>query len=101
MADAKLHLQLVLKPGERIETAAGQGTVVSKDPIRWKSSELGPWIRHRGWTLKLDPGAELTWPIFPYNPYRAAPETDLDHAVATSDLPAHGQADDRPRDRSR
>jgi hypothetical protein len=91
MADAKLHLQLVLKPGERIETAAGQGTVVGKEPIRWKSDALGAWIRHSGWTLNLVPGAELTWPIFPYNPYRAAPETDLDHAVATLTYPLTGK----------
>src|SRR4051794_11439356 len=65
------HLQLVLKPGERIETAAGQWTVVGKEPIRWKADEIGPGIRHRGWALKLAPGAELAWPMFPYNPYRA------------------------------
>jgi hypothetical protein len=83
MADAELHIQLVLKPGERIETATGRWSVVGKEPIRWNAAELGPSIRHRGWTLKLDPGAVLTWPIYPYNPYRAGPETEIDHAVAT------------------
>jgi hypothetical protein len=65
--------------------------VVGKEPIHWKAEELGVSIRHHGWTLTLDPGAELAWPLYPYNPYRAAPETQLDHAVATLTYPLPGK----------
>jgi hypothetical protein len=90
MAGARLHLQLVLKPGERLTTAADRDVVVSDQPIRWSAVEVGSSISHRGWTLRLDPGAELTWPVFPFNPYRNGPETDLDHAVATLAYPLQG-----------
>ena len=37
--------------------------------------------RHRGWTLKIDPTARLTWPVYPFDPYRNAPEKDIRRAV--------------------
>jgi hypothetical protein len=39
--------------------------------------------RHQGWTLKLPPSARLTWPVYPFNPYRNFPETELAHTVGT------------------
>jgi hypothetical protein len=83
LADVDLNLQLILKAGETIETAAGRRVVLDEKPIRWSTEDLGNWIRHRGWTLKIPPGARLAWPIYPFNPYRNGPETDLVPAVGT------------------
>ncbi|MCI0541013.1 MAG: hypothetical protein L0Z50_37910 [Verrucomicrobiales bacterium] len=91
MDGAELHLQLVLKFGVEIETAAGRKASLDDKPIRWSSEELGGWIRHLGWTLKVPPGARLTWPVYPFNPYRNGPETELAHAVGTISFPLTGK----------
>jgi len=83
LAEVDLNLQLVLQPGEALETAANRRVLVDEKPIRWSAEEVGHWLRHRGWTLKLPPGARLAWPVYPFNPYRNGPETALAHAVAT------------------
>lgn len=85
--EAHLTLQLCLKPGETLETGSGQRFVVSKDRLELGPNELDGSIHHRGWTLRFDPSARLVWPNYPYNPYAAALETDLDHAVATLTVP--------------
>ena len=33
--------------------------------------------------MSVDPEAHLRWPVFPHQPYLDAPETSLEHAVAT------------------
>lgn len=101
IAGAELHLQLVLQSGVEIETAAGRKATLDDKAIRWNGEELGGWIRHRGWTLKLPPGARLAWPVYPFNPYRNGPETNFTHAVATLSVPleprqaANGQPSSR------
>ena len=85
--EADLNLQLVLKPGETLETGAGRTFTVGEDKIDLGPDEIGGWIKHNGWTLKVDPTAHLTWPIYPYNPYANAPEKTLDHAVARLTVP--------------
>ncbi|MPY91402.1 MAG: hypothetical protein GEU99_26275 [Luteitalea sp.] len=59
----------------------------TRTPIELGPEEIGGSIRHRGWTLEVDPTARLTWPIYPYNPYRDAPETELRHAVGRLSVP--------------
>ena len=83
MAEADLHLQLVLKDGETLETATGRKSILDDKPIHWNAEEIGEWIRHRGWTLKIPAGARLIWPVYPFSPYRNSPEADLTHAVGT------------------
>src|SRR5260221_38647 len=85
MAEAKLTLQLVLHAGETLETGDGRSVRLDEAP---QALEVSGWIRHHGWTLKLSAPARLTWPVHPYNPYRNAPESDLEHAVGdlTTDL---------------
>lgn len=80
-------LQLVLKPGETLETGAGRSVTVGNEPLELAPEAIGGWIRHHGWTLYVDPSARLVWPIHPYNPYANAPETTLDHAVAALSVP--------------
>lgn len=87
IAGTELHLQLVLQFGVEIETAAGRKATLDGKPIRWSGAELGGWIRHRGWTLKLPPGARLTWPVYPFNPYRNGPEINFARAVAALSVP--------------
>ncbi|PYV07524.1 MAG: hypothetical protein DMG07_28510 [Acidobacteria bacterium] len=50
---ARLTLQLVLKEGEMLESAAGKKLRLGGERIELSHGELGAWIRHHGWTLKL------------------------------------------------
>lgn len=85
--EPRLTLQLCLKPGETLETGAGRKLEVGAAHVELGPDELGGSIRHHGWTLKFDPTARLVWPVHPYNPYQAAPETGLEHAVAALSVP--------------
>ena len=81
--EAAFSLQLRLVPGEVLEAAGGThavgaGRVELEGVVR---------LRHRGWTLDVDAPARLVWPVFPFNPYANAPETDLRHAVAVLSVP--------------
>ncbi len=79
--EALLTLQLCLKPGETLETATGKKFVLGSDRIELQPGEIGEWISHHGWKLKIDPTARLVWPMYPHNPYANAPETSLNYAV--------------------
>lgn len=85
--EARLALQLCLKPGEDLETARGEKIKLGSDRVELAPDALGGWIRHHGWTLNVDPAASLVWPVYPYNPYSAVPETTLDHAVGALSVP--------------
>ena len=87
--EARLTLQLCLKPGAELETATGKKIALSAQRIELGPVELGGWIRHHGWTLKVDPTAKLAWPVYPYNPYAAAPEKELRYAVGALSVPLH------------
>jgi len=78
--EAQLALQLVLKPGDAIETAKGR-IVLGADPV--EIEDIGGRLRHHGWTLTVDAPARLAWPVFPFNPYTNGPETSLERAVGT------------------
>jgi hypothetical protein len=86
MGDASINLQLVLQAGEVLETARTKVTL-DKSPVELGPEDIGGWIRHRGWTLRVPPSAHLTWPVLPFNPYRNAPETDLRYAVGRLRVP--------------
>ena len=79
--EATLNLQLCLKAGEVLETGNGTRIVLDAEHIELGPDQIGGWIRHHGWTLKVIPAARLAWPIYPYNPYANGPEKTLDHAV--------------------
>jgi hypothetical protein len=78
-----------LHPGENLEA---DGRTI---PLGENSQELEvrTSIRYCGWTLHLDQPARLTWPVRPFNPYRNAPETGIEHAVGAlaTDLDANLQ----------
>ncbi len=82
-------LQLVLKPGEVLQTGAGRRLVIGNETLELAPEAIGGSIRHHGWTLHVDPAARLVWPIRPFNPYANAPETTLEHAVAALSVPLH------------
>jgi hypothetical protein len=86
LEEAQLTLQLCLKAGEPLETGKSK-VVLGENRIELGPEDLGGLIRHRGWALTVPPGARLTWPIFPFNPYRNAPETTLQHAVGALSVP--------------
>jgi hypothetical protein len=89
--EAQLTLQLCLKSGESLETAAGARFVLGAERLELGPELLGEWISHHGWRLRLDPEARLNWPIYPYNPYRNGPETGLEHAVGALTVPLRFQ----------
>ena len=37
--------------------------------------------------MKVDPTARLTWPVYPFDPYRNAPEKDIGRAVGALTVP--------------
>jgi hypothetical protein len=84
--EAQLTLQLVVKPGEPLETAKGRAEAGTE---RIDVEDVGGRVRHHGWTLSVDAPARLSWPVFPFNPYANGPETALDRAVATLSIPLH------------
>ena len=88
---ARLTLQLVLKAGEMLETGAGQRITLGSDRIELGAAELGGWIRHHGWVMKMDPVARLVWPVYPFNPYANGPETSLEWAVGALSVDVHPQ----------
>lgn len=85
--DSQLTLQLCLKAGQVLETAAGRKVLLEGSRIDLGPEEIGGWIRHSGWTLELVPAARLTWPVYPYNPYLDGPETGLEHGVGALSTP--------------
>jgi hypothetical protein len=85
--DARLTLQLCLRAGEVLETAAGKTINLGADRIELAADEIGGWIRHHGWTLKTDAPAQLVWPVYPFSPYADGPEKGLDHAVGALSVP--------------
>jgi hypothetical protein len=85
--EGQMNLQLVLKAGETLETGAGRKVMLDASKLEWSAAELGGWIRHRGWTLRLDPGARLAWPVFPFNPYGNSPVTSVNAAVGVVSVP--------------
>ena len=87
IADSQLTLQLCLKAGQTIETGAGRKVTLDATRIDWAPDDIGGWIRHNGWTLRVDPGARLAWPVYPFNPYADAPETALERAVGALSVP--------------
>jgi len=85
--EPRLTLQLCLKAGEALETGAGRRFTLSADRIELPAADIGGWIRHHGWTLKVDPAARLIWPVYPHNPYANAPETNIAYAVGALSVP--------------
>ncbi len=83
--DPQLTLQLCLKAGETLETGTGRKITLNGERIELQ--DLGGWISHRGWKLKLDPTAKLVWPMYPHNPYSDKPETDIRYAVGALSVP--------------
>ncbi|MEX0704204.1 MAG: hypothetical protein WD069_19045 [Planctomycetales bacterium] len=86
LQEAQLNLQLVLQPGEVLETAKTKVTLDDRR-IELGPEQIGGWIRHRGWKLAVDPSARLVWPVYPFSPYRNAPETDIKYAVGALSVP--------------
>ncbi len=91
LQDAELHLQLCLKAGEPLETGRSKINL-TEQRVELNEGEIGGVIRHRGWTLRVDQPARLSWPVLPFNPYANAPERDLRHAVGVLTVPVKVEA---------
>src|SRR5262249_21446936 len=51
--EAQLALQLCLKSGETLETAAGGRHMLGVEPLHLGPESLGEWIAHHGWRLRV------------------------------------------------
>jgi hypothetical protein len=85
--EAFATLQLALKAGEMLETGAGRKFTLGNEPVELGPEEIGGWIRHHGWTLRVEPTTRLAWPVYPFNPYANGPETALEFAVGALSVP--------------
>lgn len=85
--EAYFGLQLHLVAGAKLTTKGGKEATVSAAAIGWDAEAMGGELTHSAWTLKVDHGCTLQWPVYPYNPYRNGPETRLEHAVALLRVP--------------
>jgi hypothetical protein len=89
---ASLNLQLCLKAGETLETATGQKIVLGTDKINLTPEMIGGWIKHHGWTLRMDEHASIVWPVYPYQPYgNDHAEKDIKYAVGALSVPLQQQ----------
>jgi len=85
--EACMVLQLCLKPGEELVTGTGHRIKLAMDRVELPPETLGGSVGHRNWVLVTNAGATLTWPVFPYNPYRNRRETTPDKAIAALTFP--------------
>lgn len=90
--EAYVTLQLCLLEGQPLTTGSGRALSVDATHIKLNAAEMGGSLQHNGWTLTLKDDATLEWPVYPYNPYRNAPETTLKHAVALLRIPLNLKA---------
>ena len=85
----------MLKAGETLETGAGKNIALGAERIELGPAEIGGWIRHHGWMMKVDPTARLVWPVYPFNPYGNAPETGVEWAVGALSVELHPEKRER------
>jgi len=84
---AGMALQLCLKEGEELITGTGLRVRLGSEKLTLSPNQIGGRIEHHGWKLSTDATVSLTWPVFPYNPYRGGPEIHLDRAVGVLSAP--------------
>jgi hypothetical protein len=95
-AVSEFNLQLMLKAGETIETGIGKKITLGSEKIELSGDELGGLIKHNGWSLQLPKGMRLTWPVYPFNPYKDGPETELTMAIGRLSIPLKSEDQDFP-----
>ena len=64
MEEAQLAIQLVLSPGELLETGKAR-VMLGPDRGERGPDDVAGLVRHRGWSLRIDSPARLVWPVFP------------------------------------
>lgn len=82
--EACLNLQLCLKEGDVLE-AGRERSVLGREHL--ELSDVGGVVGFRGALLRVNKPARLRWPVYPYNPYAAGPERDIQHAVGLLSVP--------------
>ncbi|MBK8504612.1 MAG: hypothetical protein IPL46_21835 [Saprospiraceae bacterium] len=90
------NLQFMLKAGQQLETGTGRKIILGEEMIELGDEELGGLIKHNGWTLYLPLGMRLTWPVYPFNPYKNGPETELTKAIGRLSMPLKAENQELP-----
>ncbi len=86
-ADATGQLLLKLDYQAPLTTGAGSSYALDGETVRLATSEAGGWVGQDGWRLHMPPGAELSWPVYPFNPYAADGAAPIQEAVGVVSLP--------------
>ena len=86
-ATNELHLQLMLKNGQELTTGSGKKITLGESKLDLGDEDLGGSLTHNGWTMNIPPGIRLSWPVYPFNPYKDAPETNISKAIGLLTLP--------------
>jgi len=87
--DAIPTAQLMLRtvPGNPIVTANGATLPTDGSHIQISSDEAGGAVAHNGWRLRLPQGANVRFPVLPFNPYRQDGKAPLDLASLVLSIP--------------
>jgi hypothetical protein len=81
---------LKLNPKSALATGAGHSLALDGDPIRLTSEDAGGWVGQEGWRVQLPAGAEMTWPVYPFNPYAADGAAPIQEAAGILSVPLEG-----------
>jgi hypothetical protein len=87
---SKGQLLLKLNPKSALATGAGHSLALDGDPIRLTSEDAGGWVGQEGWRVQLPAGAEMTWPVYPFNPYAADGAAPIQEAAGILSVPLEG-----------
>src|SRR5260370_30916509 len=72
--EAFATLQLVMKPGQELETGSGRKIVLGSQPMDLKSETIGGSIRCGGGGLRVGPAARVALAPYPRSPHPKARE---------------------------
>jgi len=92
--DAIPIAQLMVRtvPGKPIVTASGRTLPIDGSSIELSSEDAGGAIAHNGWRLHLPQGANVRFPVLPFNPYRQDGKAPLDLAALVVSIPLRDRA---------
>jgi len=83
----RANVLLHIVPGEPIRTGRGGKFDPDGGSFDWDADEVGGWISHRGWRLRLPSKSRFSWPVYPFNPYAEDGAAPLEEAVGVLSIP--------------
>ena len=78
-----------LAPGQPLATANGGEMSVTERAILLSAQRTGAWFESGACRVHLPDGAEVCWPVYPFNPYTSDGAAPLESAVAVLSVALH------------